>query len=89
VKYEDVCAQPVQAFRTLFSFAGLPWTQEDEDRIHKHTTSSNARRTNTYGVQRDSAEMIDIWRDELSTAQCRLLRDAYLQYDPPLYADAW
>ena len=89
VRYEDVCARPVQAFRKLFSFAGLEWTRDDADRIRKHTTSSNARRTNTYSVQRDSAEMINIWRDELSTAQFRSLRDAYLQYNPPLYADAW
>ena len=89
MKYENLCAQPVQAFRTLFSFAGLPWAQEDQDRIHKHTTLSNARRTNPYGVQSDSTEMIDIWRDEPSTAQVSALREAYLYYDPPLYAEAW
>ena len=89
VTYEALCADPMKAFRDLFTVADLDWSQDIERCIHQHATATNARRENTYGVQRDSAAMIDIWRGKRSTAECEALREAYLYYDPPLYAEAW
>jgi hypothetical protein len=87
VRYEDLCRKPVKGFRRLFEFAELPFTDEDLDRIERHSTSTNEHRNETYGTRRNSAEMVDTWRDEIERDHRRELKAAYLYYEPPFYTE--
>ena len=89
VRYEDLCRRPEGAFRELFGSVGLNWSEQDRERVERHTTATNARREKTYDTRRKSSEMVGAWRDDISKDQLRDLKEAYLHYNPPLYAEGW
>lgn len=89
VKFEDLCSRPLEGYKELFSFAGLPWSQTEVDRIERHSTSTNARREDTYSTRRNSAQMIEAWREDVSEDQYQALKRAYLYYEPSFYREEW
>lgn len=87
VKYEDLCRQPLKAFEELFQYADLTWSEEEANRIKRHSTSTNDRREETYSTRRNSAAMIDAWREEITGSQYQALKAAYLHYEPSFYLE--
>ncbi len=65
VRYEDLCADPVEGFKSLFAFAGLPWAAQSEQFV---TQSSSTDRTSYYSVYRNAQKAASAWKHELDGA---------------------
>lgn len=83
IHYEALCADPLPEFSTLFAFAELGWNETTQAFIAE-TTSSEDRRGNSR-VARDSAAMIDAWREQVTQQQLQSLREGYRIHDLPWY----
>lgn len=62
-RHEDLCADPQQEFRRIFSALGYPFTKEAERFIHESTRESQG---GVYGLSRNAALEADKWKRELS-----------------------
>ncbi|HUR21471.1 MAG TPA: sulfotransferase [Vicinamibacterales bacterium] len=83
VVYEDLCADPIGSFTSLYAFAGLTW----EGRAHRFI-SERMHRTdegNTWNTSRNSQEMIHSWRRHVVPAHVRALREAFGEFNLPWY----
>jgi hypothetical protein len=83
VVYEELCANPLMAFKPLFEFAGLDWSQPVEQFILEH--SSDGQHEDPYSTHRNSREMANAWKGELTADEINELREAYMANDPPWY----
>lgn len=45
VRHEDLSQRPLEGFRSLFDFAGVPWTARTERAILEHSSSDNPQAT--------------------------------------------
>lgn len=79
VRYEALCADPLQQFEALFDFAGLTWDQSSRDFI-----SASTERVSNRGA-RLSGEMIEAWRGKMPHEHLAALRGAYRALDLPWY----
>lgn len=84
VRYEDLCASPVEQFRALFDFAGLAWSGAMEAVIRAH--SAGGDEADTYGTRRDSRAMIDRWRTRVRAEDLAELRRTYEAFALPWYS---
>lgn len=66
IRYEDLCAQPVERSRELFAFTGLAWNEQTERFV---TASTGHERTGYYSVYKNPAHSTTRWREELSAAE--------------------
>jgi hypothetical protein len=90
VKYEDLCASPVETFRELFRFAALNWTSDIEERIVRHSTSNQPSATGQYDLCRNSRAIVDKWRTEIADEAIDEIKESYLSFRPPYYgAEEW
>ncbi len=93
IVYEQLCLDPIDSFRDLFAWSGLPWSEDVEHKILEKSglgESQIAKTNNNYDTARNSIEMINSWRSKLSKQQISRLRDTYLDFNLPLYpADEW
>jgi hypothetical protein len=62
LRYEDLCARPVEVARQLFAFAGLSWTEQAEQFLRASTTRE---RGSYYSVFKDPLRAANKWRQEL------------------------
>jgi len=85
VRYEDLCTRPTEIFRQLYEFCGFDWNASLEAEIQGHSTSSKQYQVGRYDLERNSAEMINRWRTEISEENLAQLREAYLFYNPAYY----
>lgn len=68
LRYEDLAADPAGTVRGLFAFAGLDWHPQTERflrRSTRHRWPGSLLPTRYYQVVRDTAAVVDRWRDEL------------------------
>ncbi len=66
VRYEDVCAQPLQMTRKMLEFAGLPWQLQTEMFVHASTQTSPAwRHKGYYSIFKSPRAAAESWRSEL------------------------
>jgi hypothetical protein len=73
VRYEDVCLDPTNKMKELFSFSGLDWTEQTSDFIKASTLgvqpgkfdelTQNSQRY--YGIFRDPIRAADKWKSEM------------------------
>ena len=84
IKFEDICADPLAAFRELFDFAELNWNKKIQDYIEEHTLPSETDDDN-YGTFRNSRLEINKWRDQIPKENLLEIKNAYLSFDPPYY----
>ncbi len=63
VRYEDVCAAPMERARRLFEFANLSWSAQTEQFVRQSTTVENR---SYYSVYKDPARAANKWREELT-----------------------
>ena len=87
IQYENFCVQPLQQFRKLFEFCELPFSNELAEHIENSTSSSEKYVTGEYSLARDSKNMLDRWKFEVSKEHISQLRKSYLANTPKYYAD--
>jgi hypothetical protein len=63
VRYEDVCAQPIELTRRMFEFAGLDWQPQTEKFVLASTQTGDA---DYYSVFKNPQASVERWRSELS-----------------------
>lgn len=72
VRYEDLCAQPLEGYQRLFAATELPWDAQTEAFVRRSTGSNSA---GYYSVFRDSAQAARSWETQLATEDIeRVLR---------------
>lgn len=85
VKYEDLCANPVECYQELYNFANLEWHPRIAKFAEAKSNSSQIHLTGQNGVERYSQLMIDKWQSEIPTEEVQMLKEAYLSLVPPFY----
>jgi hypothetical protein len=83
VKYETLCAEPLQQFADLFKFAGLHWDAELEALVRQRTSSHDD--PNEWGLNKISSAHINRWRDEITPVELADLRTGYYDFELPWY----
>jgi len=63
VRYEDICAHPLEMAKQMFAFAGLPWDEQTERFIGTSTTQQNDA---YYSVFKDPQKAANKWRELLA-----------------------
>lgn len=63
IRYEDVCANPIQLSQQMFDFAGLDWNAQTEEFV-QHSVSID--RKDYYSVFRDPLVAANKWRQNFS-----------------------
>ena len=76
LRYEDVCAAPVERAGELFGFTGLGWHTQTEEFIRESTAGESER---YFGLHKDPARSATKWRRELSQADARRILDVVNQ----------
>ncbi len=90
VQYEDLCLAPAQKFQELFQFAGLHWGKQMDRFIETRTSVGDDEEILPWEyIRRNSRDMINRWRSQISIEQLQALRQGYQSIDLPWYsADA-
>ena len=88
VRYEDLCADPVNEYKKLFEFAQLEWNDAVERKILERCNPCKIN-NNAYSTQRDTAYEAKKWKKEVPLEKIRELKQAYLSFDPAYYKDDW
>lgn len=63
IRYEDVCAHPIELTRRMFEFAGLDWQPQTEKFVLASTQTGDA---DYYSVFKNPQASVERWRSELS-----------------------
>ncbi len=70
VRHEDLCGDPIEKFRTIFSNIGLDFTQQIEQEIMDYSSSSNpVQPANHWDIRRNSRSNINAWHNYFSRDQ--------------------
>jgi hypothetical protein len=77
VDHEDLCASPIERFRTMFVATGLEWTAAAEAKLGALNTPGAG--TQTARIARDR---IDSWKTSLSDAQVREVTRILAPFSP-------
>jgi hypothetical protein len=72
LRYEDVCAAPVEGARELFGFTGLGWHSRTEAFIRESTGGENER---YFGLYKNPGRSATKWQRELSKPDARRIFD--------------
>jgi hypothetical protein len=72
LRYEDICAAPVEGARELFGFTGLAWHARTEEFIRESTDGESER---YFGLHKDPGRSATKWQHELSKADARRIFD--------------
>lgn len=95
VRHEDLAADPVVAFESMYARLGLQWSTATARAVEEATGAENPREAAT-GVQhelrRDSRAVAELWRTRLSAAQVATVRAvtspvADAHYGPETWVD--
>lgn len=93
LRYEDVAADPVAAYRSLYEVLGLTWSDRAERGIARYTSTSNTADVpdgDRGGVRRDSRRAIWTWTSRLTDAEIARVRMATADVADEFYdADSW
>jgi hypothetical protein len=70
VRYEDLCAQPVETTKELFAFTGLDWQPQTTAFLSASTScsagTSHQSYAKYYSVFQDPKDCVEKWRREMS-----------------------
>lgn len=86
VRYEDICANPMQQFAALATSAGLEFGDQAKKRIEQ-TTSGTKDGAGPFQIHRDTVNMPWRWKQEMSAATLAEIREGYVTADAGYYAD--
>lgn len=68
VRYEDVCASPLEKAKELFEFVGLPWDDQTSTFIERSTSAEKAA---YYSLTKNPVNAANKWREELAEEDIR------------------
>jgi len=68
VRYEDICDNPVEVAKNLFSFCGLDWCEQTNEFL---TASTGKNSDSYYSVYKDPKKSANKWRNKLSNDKIR------------------
>jgi hypothetical protein len=89
IQYEDLCADPIGVFRSLFEFSGLIWDRLSERHVREHSTRyPSDDEFDPMDITRNSFGMIRSWVGKLDESELRSLWAGYSAFDLPWYASA-
>lgn len=88
VKYEDLCADPLNEFKKLYEFAQLEWDRTVEEKIKERTQPAKTD-DHAFSTQRNSAYEMEKWKHAVPEDKIQQLKEAYLSFDVPFYRDNW
>jgi hypothetical protein len=85
VRYEDLCAHPLEGYRQLFTDTELPWDAQTEAFVRRSTGSNS---DSYYSVFRDPALAARSWQEQLAREDIdRVLRITRASRSGALYGD--
>jgi hypothetical protein len=85
VRYEDLCAQPLETYRRLFAATELPWDIQTEAFVQRSTGSNS---DSYYSVFRDPAQAARSWEQQLAAGDIeRILRITSTTRAGAIYGD--
>lgn len=92
IYYEDLCNDPVSSFRRLYDSLGLEWDDAVRKRIEKRMNPDGKQanddgRDNPYSTQRDTANMQDAWRRNVSPEDADAVMSTYRNFGLDYYLD--
>lgn len=83
--YEDLCADPMTMFRSLFAFANLTWEARAEQFIAERTCRDDGG--NAWNTSRNSQAMIHGWRQHALQANVTALGRTFGEFSLPWYRE--
>lgn len=86
IRYEDLCIDPPQEFKTLFQLCGLDFNEMSQERVTRSVSSRETYRPGQYSTQRHSSEMPTLWRSQVGPDQRAELLEGYGVIPPSLYS---
>jgi hypothetical protein len=92
-RFEDLCADPISQFRTIFDELSLPYSASTEQRHYSLCFGSGESPSDyrTHAVARNSQAMANSWKRQLDREQVAEIRSAWDLFDVDLYRseDDW
>lgn len=89
VRHEDLCLDPFEQFRRIFSAIEREVTPKIENFIADHTQTESQRIENEDvehdRVKRNSRSLVDYWKDEVSSEEAHSMRDIVGEAVTPYY----
>lgn len=77
LRYEDLCIDTLYFSKQLFASCQLEWSSQTEEYI---AISTQASSSNSYfGLQRNSAQDVEKWRNELDSATIEIIHNIAMQ----------
>ena len=75
IRFEDLCALPVDRFRELFARIGCPWSPRMEAGIESLNRAGHG-----YQTRRIANQQVDGWKRELTGAEIKAIEDTFSTY---------
>jgi hypothetical protein len=91
VRHEDLSADPVTGFRTLYEHCELTWSPAVEATIRAYSETGNVTEVPTWrhgAVKRDSSAATGTWRSRLSPEEVARVREGVAEISARFYTDA-
>lgn len=88
VRHEDLCLDPPEQFRRIFSTIEREITPEIDAFISDYSQTDNGRRTENAGhdrIKRNSRSLVDYWKKEVSPDEAHSMRDIVGEAAVPYY----
>lgn len=82
--FEELCGDPVTAFRSLYEMLDLPYDDRVRD-VHVRLSSADEERDRPFVVTRSSAKVAQRWRRETSKGELETIREVWSRFRLPLY----
>jgi hypothetical protein len=73
LRYEDLCIDTLYFSKQLFASCQLEWSPQTEEYITTSTQASNS--SSYFGLQRNSAQDVEKWRNELDSATIEIIHN--------------
>ena len=72
IRYEDLCANPVDTSKKLFAHVGLPWHDQAESFLSQSTSHDSTR---YYSVFKNPERAANRWREELPETEQQMIAE--------------
>jgi hypothetical protein len=75
VRHESLCLDPLGQFESLFERLGLPFDRAMAHVVDEHSSPTGSEPPSRTEVRRNSADLVERWREELSSNEIARIRD--------------
>jgi hypothetical protein len=80
VSHEELSIDPRGTYQRLYEFCGLERDASSDAFIEDHIGSDVGRDENPYGLHRNSAAMVERWKDELTPSEIERIRTGFERF---------